>query len=534
MALNNVYILKDDGYKKTSAEEAAQTYKYSVSSETETFVCGTCRQGVTFVNSGERVPFFRHANSSDDCEDKIIGCASGYSKTNIIGFDLPLRVCIKDNRELNIELGFLPLTDAQMNYAEANNSSVEILDDTFTSLIGKIQINLERFSTEETIYYSLGSTISSIYRISLSSSAVYKLKTIWPQTVLGFDNKGTLFTCLENNVDKGKVIGKKVPYRGYVQVGIRYLLFIHRSMSLLYSTSMKIEKIGSFSSYDLFAIQATKFDRDTSQFFWKLGYNLNNELVKLYEVWPPCKQSTHVVWHNSDILYLYEKGNSRLKTYPSNLNSMVVKNTSFSKLYRILTTDINGYSTQQFVSAMHDMNQRYVLRYAVLNKKQLLTDVKITSAIVMDKNDKAIPFETLNELPKDQIVYIVVPYDGFIEEIRKGVIQRRIFCKSNERTEIHIVWGSKLVIYQGLDIVGVLEFIRPDERVSNNDDEIVLELEKLKGHPTSIGHDIGRIGIYLRNYPKTRQWLLKCIRIGKIDRMALKYLLRNIIRRDFK
>jgi hypothetical protein len=534
MALDNVYISTNNGYKKISAEEAAIHYHNTVTFDSETFVCGTCRQWVTFVNSGTRVPFFRHANSSDDCEDKMIGSASGYSKTNIIGFDLPLKVSIRNKKKLELELGFLPLSDAQMDWAKDNNLSLEVLDNSSQLLLGILKVNHERFSTEKTVYYSIGNSISSRYKIILldDSNSKNNLKTIWPQTVMGFDNHGTLFSYKDTGGNGENIIGKKVPNRGSVQIGVPYLLFIHRTNTVSHTENIKFDKIACFSSYNLYIIKAIQFNKDTSRFFWQLGYNLTEGLVKICEVWPPCKQSTHIVWHNSEVLYFYKKGNSFLKTYPNIYSSEIVKNTNESALYRILTRSSTAYNTQQFVSAHNEMNVRYVLRYAVLNKKRLLIPTKNTSAQVTDRDDNEISFGTLSKLPRKRILYVTISYDGFVDVIERGIVERRVICKSGEKAEINVDWGSKLVIYQGLDIAGTLEFVRKNGNGIDNDDTLVFKLQRFTGNTISIGHELGRIAIHLEHLPKTKQWLLQHIKMGEIDRMALKYLMQKITRRD--
>lgn len=97
------------GYRRVSIEEACSMYPYTVSANSEIFVCSLCAQPVCLTTPGKQRRNFRHnsATQNKECEDRAqayVRASTGYNC-----HPMPLRIKVAHGNYL-LELGFFSYT----------------------------------------------------------------------------------------------------------------------------------------------------------------------------------------------------------------------------------------------------------------------------------------------------------------------------------------------------------------------------------------------------------------------------------------
>lgn len=499
--LQHVSIWNNEhGWQHITPEEAAKEFAYSVSSDWQRFMCESCGQYATFVN-GANTPHFKHPRGSKDCDEKITSYRN-YHLTNPQGFSLPLKIKINDNK-IELLIGFLPIPNNIFSKLEEENVKLSIIANE--KVLRQFSINESRFSLEHTTYLSVGDNIAKEYRISYPDMNS-QLKVFWPIIVNGINPEGTVFDYES---------GKRLPQNASVIVGKTYLIIIDKRKYIHSGEDISITKECSFKDYDVIKVVANKLSRSADDFFRYFSCRLTDNPATLTLLYPFSVNSSHVIRHTENKVWFY-KTNGFIDVYP------------YVYLYNQVSNEgifpISG-GLQQLISVSRFEQHTSVLRYTLLKKVDFI-DEKPTLPLlqVFDNLNEPITVGTHDSLPKDREMHIVSEYDGFVLIIKNNSTIDKIILKSDVKVIIDVDYDLTYQIYQGLDCHYELHY-KKRSCSSISDEALLLELQNFKHDFVSITHSIHILANYLSLYPKSKQWLRKQIKNGKINKKAIKRIL---------
>ena len=503
-SLTRVSIWENEhGWQPTNAQIVAQTHKHSIGIDSKLFLCELCGQYASFVN-GAYTPFFRHPIGSTDCVEKA---DTPYLKANPLGFSLPLRIKI-ENGHLDVQIGFLPVGEAKLNNLQHEGAQLSILIGDRN--IKTYNIDHSRFMTDSVSYLSVGANIAERYNIDCGGKVE---RIFWPTIVEGVYKDGSLFD---------KTSGKRLPHNANVEVGREYLLISKRQC--LYSSSyggIEIEQMSFTDNYFIYVVKATSLSRYAADFFLTLKARLTDSPTELIQLYPFVLRASHTVIHNASKLWFY-KSNGFVDTCPAG---------SFKELSQNIV-EVKGVS-QKILSLSRFEERTSVLRFIMLRKDVSCFDKAVCkhhepTVNVCDDDNVEISTGQHSTLPKGRAIKVSPEFDGFINvlDIFSGLLLKRYDLKNGTKITINVEFGQRYRIFQGLDCLHDLTFIREKKINSIADEQILRNLRSYKGQSVTISHNFGAIVEKLEKMPLSRLWVMKQIRRGSIDKGAKDYLIK--------
>lgn len=513
MPLENVSVWRNGrGWSHTTPDEALEKYPNGSSSADKIFLCESCGQNASFVVGDIQTHHFRHPTGSKECKDKQKAWSS-YYRTNKLGFSLPIKIKLCAN-DINIYIGFLPLTVQQLTKAMLNKVALTISSDF--QIISTFRISHERFSSEHITYVSIGNKLSERYRINYSNADA-SLSTIWPQIIYGFDSLGTLFDS---------VTGKRLPVNADIEISRDYYL-ISKSYYSHGRSDISIERIRNISNgWQIYRVKALRLTKQAAEFFLNFRARLTDVPAYITPLWPPSVQSSHIVSHESVPVFFYHKGGGCVEVWP------------YARVYQDAVAEtegdiysFSGNSIQQVMSVSRFSQRTSVLRYIILNKKELaLESKKLPEVVISDDFGKEITTGVNHGLPPDKTITITPQYDGVVEVRKSNRLIERANTKSSEPIVITVNWGYSVSIYQGMDLSAEVSFVRK-HRSTEDDIELLKQLRSYKCQMIPISHEAGKLAVKLGELPETKRWLLSQIRRGYISEDSLKRIKTTMVKR---
>lgn len=512
--LENVSVWRNGhGWSHTTPDEAHEMFPYGSSSTDKIFLCESCGQYASFVVGNYQIHHFRHPAGSNDCKDKQVAWSS-YYQTNKLGFSLPIKIklCAKD---IDISIGFLPLTVQQLSKAMQNKAAVTI--SAGSQIISTLLISHERFSSEHITYVLIGNKVSERYTLNYSNDDP-SLSTIWPKVINGFDSMGTLFDG---------ATGKRLPVNADVEICREYYLISKGYYWHDYS-DISFERIQNISnSWQVYRIKAMQLTKQAAEYFLNFGARLTDVPAYITPLWPPSVQASHIVTHESDPVIFYHKGRGCVEVWPYtrvHLDAVAEIKGNICSFY--------GNSIQQVMSVSRFSQRTAVLRYIVLNKKQitLKRSRKLLDVVISDDFGNKIAPGVYHGLPPGKTISITAPYDGVVEVRLSDRLIERFNTKGSEPILITVNWGYVVFVYLGMDLSAEISFERK-HKGTENDIELLKQLKLYKGQMIPISHEIGKLAVKLGELPKTKRWLLSQIRCGYISEYSLELIKTTITSR---
>jgi hypothetical protein len=182
-------------------------------------------------------------------------------------------------------------------------------------------------------------------------------------------------------------------------------------------------------------------------------------------------------------------------------------------------------SIKQILSLSRFEEHTGVLRYIMLRKVSSISQpIKAPKVTVVDSKNSVVPPGESKVLPQKRFISVTPEYDGMIKVFKGELEIDRVPLKGGCAACVDVDWNRSYRIYQGLDCVYKISFKRPKAAKVISDDDILKLLSGLKGKEVSVSHSLGSLSGKLADMPKTRIWLLKRIRTGKIYDSAIKIL----------
>ena len=507
-SLQHVCIWSDNGWKHITASEAAKIHPGgTVSAHSGLFMCELCGQYVHLIQGEYQVPHFRHSSSekNKDCSERTFA-SSYYFTYRAVEYDLPIRIIGIKSSSFQFELGLIKVPE-------------NLLTNDFYITIKPVDYNVsdfvyskERINTDGITYLSIGEIPYTEYTLSYPEIS-NNLSSYWPKKVNGIDLNGTLFE---------KISGRKLPYDSDVEVNKEYYLLTNRVLFGTFS-GIKIKEIClkrvHGNAFYLYLVSADELNEDAAKFFLRYHYRLTPKPISMQPIWPPYAQGSYIIKYNQKSVYMLLKGNVEdIKTFPTaNLHHFLIDD--FNKLYNISCSE-----RQQLIST----GRSNVLQYAYFWKEPIDSEVFEPEFSVTDIDGNYINDGECTDLPKNRIIRIYTAYDGETIIIKDGMVFNKIRISAQKEINIDgISYGVQVQLLIGLDCIWECKFVKDViENVIVNEEEILKYIQCNGGSMLVLPHSLFNMAVELKQYPKIHQWILKCVRDGKISEQSFRRLQR--------
>lgn len=494
----------------TARKAAMKTNWHSVSVHSGLFKCELCQQKVTLVAEGNRVPFFRHSRGEDNknCPERTI--MDNHSGDLIVIFNpenlpVPLRLKVNsDNHFEGIELGLLAIPENIIQ--KCVNRQFRIVPQGQERHV----YNLERLKQKGITYVDVGMFPAEKYSIRMDS----RLKDYLPSTVAGISEAGAVF-----NTEKGKMLPKDAD----VRVGQKY--YILRRGNFDNVDTLKDIQIDSLfkigKGWRIYKVEAKKFSEAAEKFFMKFHCQLTENPVQLKVIWPLYKKEPYLIKHNKTDTVVFAEGNHiKVQSYPeSEFDKEEFHNKKDNK--KELIVHVKNSDRNQVIFA----GRSSILKYMYLWKEKL--DGKAERPLIEVKDIRGNEFVDGSHytLPIKKRISITCPVDGFFVHKHKNRILEKRSLPADEPTVLDCVQYDDIIsVFQGLDKIYEISFIRRKSETPNNEMKILQKLSGMRGQKIVIGPAFGTIVSKLIQYPGLQRWIIQQIRHGYIYEEALRYL----------
>lgn len=103
---------------------------------------------------------------------------------------------------------------------------------------------------------------------------------------------------------------------------------------------------------------------------------------------------------------------------------------------------------------------------------------------------------------------------------------------NNDKKEIG--FGNQLIILQGLDVIYDIFFMKKASSRSQNEEKIILQLERCQGRIITETINLGRVFQELKNYPKLQMWFKKKLRQVRLTEEMLILIKRFLFHKCYQ
>lgn len=489
------------GYRRVSIEEACSMYPYTVSANSEIFVCSLCAQPVCLTTPGKQRRNFRHnsATQNKECEDR----AQAYVRASM-GYNchpMPLRIKVAHGNYL-LELGFFRTPSSATSGPRCQK--IIITDDNKQQHI----YSFERLSLEGVTYLNVGNIPSTEYHLSYDHPSS-NLDRYWPSKTTGVNIRGSFFDC-----STGKILysgSKAYPYRDYYLLQRRSIGYVPHGISY---ESIAETRTGSFTTWYLYKIHVQDFSASVARFFLERSIFLTEKPVVFYPIWPPYVEDPYFLYHHDPRMYFYMQGeDAELSIYPTTIYAQH-QNLDDGKLYRVYAA-----SKEQLLS----LGQSGAIGFSYLMTKPLDMVSAFPEVQIKNIDGKLISEVTCNQLPKGKQIIIQAPFDGKVILLKNDkILEIRHIAAEVILTVDDLSFGREVRIFQSCDVIRNIKFEKPknDTDTSALDRQLVEKLRSCKGVLMPVPHSIGAVVGKLTHFPLTKEWFCSKTKEGRISRTA--------------
>ena len=517
-SLTHVCMWSKNGWKQITAEEASELHpEGTVSAYSGLFMCELCGQYVSLTAKGRYNSYFRHTSNekSKDCPDKISGTSY------IVSYDpseheLPIRIIISQNRTFHFELGLVCIPQELLS----ENMQIKIIPNNRYSQ--PLIYSRERLNSDSISYVSLGEIPYSKYHLDIIG-VDKRIQDYWPNDITGIDVSGTLFE---------KNSGIRLPYDSDIQLNVPYYYLTTDGNLDKYRYSkinnISVEKIFKrkcgFSYYYLYEIVANSMNEAAAKFFLEHHYRLTENPIAIQPIWPPYIENRYMIKHNEKNTFFHVKGNIQfIKTFPP-ISTFLLCNLDTSKLYELEFQD----RQQLLISA----GRIHALQYTYFWREPITYIHEEPKFLISDIFGNMIEFGDLNEIPPKGILRIKSNYDGKAVIHKNNFIINKIKVNANQLTELYdIAFETCISFYVGLDCVRKIAVKRLKKDIQTEEAYFFEEIIHMRGAFIPIPHSLKNIARAYRHDAAFYQWIMKCIREGKICEQAFRKLQKAYLQR---
>lgn len=498
------------GWIRITAKDAQNYYSSYVPSSDKTFICDLCHKHVAFMTGGKFVSHFKHNGGDPDkeCADRTQAFALSQHASLSKTITNPIRIIIEANT-IDLQIGFLPLPISKLDEAEELKIKVCLSSDN--KLLLTKNINNSNFSSEETVFYSVGDAYSDKYTLRVIPSDMAASYPLFNREFLGLNSFGTLFNYHS---------GKKMPLDGDIEVGEKYYLLTKSYIRP--PRYISITKLISNNIYSIYVISAEKITKETTDFFFKFRCRLTASPTKLISLWPILHESESYIETSKQHIYFLLKGDSSLKLEPSYLNKSV-KIYSINTNNRVQLIHIDNISRIRMLWAARLSVLRYLLLYHSSSERTLST-IDYGSEVIQTEDQQFFSSGIYSALPKKNRLYIVTKYDGKVIHKRNGLLYYSEKIRADQTVIIDkITWGDDIKVYHGMDEVASLLFIRCDAW-NISDINFYKSLLSCKGRQIPFSSRNSWILTQVSDMPKTKAFIRDALNKRYINSNALNMI----------
>lgn len=513
-SLNHVCMWSESGWKRVTAEEAAELHPGgTVSAHSGLFMCDLCGQYVTLTDGFYRDRYFKHSSYeyNKDCPERSKN-SSYYPTYEPKRYELPIRLVNVSESYFSLEIGLLKVPQQLLDMAEDKRIEIISNDESYI-------YNFERLEVDRITYLSVGNTPSKEYIINSDK----KLRDYWPRKVRGIQDYGCIF---EFNS------GKKLVADANVLLNTSYMLLTELSEYcidfLCNIKGIQYKKLSFYGMWNIYEIKATSFTEDAAKFFLKFHCRLTDSPVLFQPIWPLYVETPHLIKYNSNYMFIHTGGKKDLsiKSFPYTYTDRVrVQNDSF--LYKVNISD-----RQQLIAT----GMTNVQKYAYFWNEKLNQKTEKQNIDVSDDKNNILASGVYDKLPVNETIKVISACDGYILIKRNNIVIRKITIKAEEKCLINsICFGTHIEVYQGLDFVWSIEFIRSPNVIIGEDNILVDKLKTLnKGKFISVDYKFNMFILALNELKLTKAYLYETKRKGKVSQQMYRYLNKYVIERKLK
>ena len=280
----------------------------------------------------------------------------------------------------------------------------------------------------------------------------------------------------------------------------------------------------SWETWKVYEIVADVFNEETARFFLDYHCRLTENPVRLYPLWPVYVESPYLIFHKDNNMKVFFQGDASPKLFPEKYI-----NRRISGKASLLCFQSND--RQQMLS----VGRSKVLEYVYFWKNELDYKAKEPRVEVKDIENNIIDSGEQKELPKNNMLLIIAPMDGEIVLKKGKEIVNKYKLISNQKLFIdELFYGITVEILQGLDCVWRVHYLKEKKTKIKEEQELLQELQKVKGGLIPIPHTMGSLVYKMKGYPELRKWLYEKIRNGHIEDKALLLLKKRFERKGEK
>ncbi|WP_294556726.1 hypothetical protein [uncultured Mailhella sp.] len=529
MSLSHVLMWSDKyGYQPVTEYDAARDCPYTVSARSKIFVCGICGQGVTFTAGRERIRHFRHdqAAQNKDCEDRsqTYGYNLPFSSFSARICTLPLRLRTEGPGRWRLELGLLALQKAVLEGCTRKLLCIE--NDRGETYRYNLK---DRLQPDRLTWLDAGDYPSKIFRLSLDDHSA--LPSLWPQSADGLADV-TLFEA---------ETGRRLPFFPDVQVNREYIAVFRERFDPGYCFNVRVtlipRSVHGWFNCDVYRVKTLSFSREAASFFLRLRANLKRQAPLIFPLWPVVIRTPHLIYHNADELFIFLEGeNVSVQSFPRVPLPEIVHRDS-ARLIRFACG-----IRKQLVSGTSDApllqlgRFSHVLRYDYFIRQPLDRATSPPGVTVTDHKGNELKGDLLEGVRPGTLLYVRGPFDGEVWlKSEDSPLTERYTLKGGEVLELKAGMGQTLTIFQGLDSMRTIVFVRPgqtgestegreqpksDDASGWTDMQLCRRLKRMHGDEEEASRALAECLRFFRGWRLVEAWLRQRQSEGTVSRRA--------------
>ena len=521
--LEHVGYITANGIKYISIEEACKLYPHKgISSDDGYFVCLSCGHTVCLTSPSPYVTrHFKHSRADEDkdCEDRSIAYSHSVyhgihpNSINFNNLPFPFRLKVSEsNVDLQIGLYALP---------------VDVLDkvsrDHFT-IKGKgidYEYSASRLSPYHTTYFSVGNNVCESYLL-IQENKQSILSRYYPVRIPGISDEYGAFFDAETGV--------KIPYEGHIREKKAYYFLTREKLYCRSSYGVTVNRIASVrkdksTEYFIYKVRADRIMRSSILFFLKYRVYLTRIPIGIRSIWPPCIETSHMIYHDAERIFLMLQGQDEIIPYICP-GSQVCRNESIVDGYKLLTA--SSGRAQQLIA----YGDQGVDGFKCISRNPISLPETVPLVNVFKNATGDTQASENGVIPYSKALYFNVEYDGFCRIRRDGVLRDEIVFKADEIYSIKdLAKTDSLEFYVGFDLIAKYCFVdkRALKNSENNRRDLLLKELQLCGPPyMRVGRSLSVLAKVMKQDKDIYMWLQQQLKKGKISKKAMSLLLAEV------
>ncbi|KKG83063.1 hypothetical protein [Methanosarcina mazei] len=494
------------------------------------YSCILCGEPVKFYRGEIQKSHFRHERGS------IIAQTCEFYTTNMSEFSeeelrkkitgLPFYLKQIDT-SFKLYIGFWPVDDLTLTEEKRIGQKITIKNDR------KLQIeaiDLEKIHANKTYRLPI-SLVYNSYKLKYKISGT-PISEIWGEKTSRIFSNGLFFRI-------GSIYSRSINLNGIITTDTSYYLLSQSSVTN--KSYFKVEESYSLlnkgkEKWKIYKIRFTKITRESSKYARDLHVQLLEKPPEIIPLWPPSIQKDRKYIHQETGIstYCLSSSNKYGKWEVAILNKHKKQSYRFEIFLQdpIFSIDVDNHikylsffdTDNDFEVAMvaRDKKKNIQCRQPSLELKWMKKEIIPGSELKAIKNaDLSIKSDMKCDITR---MRNHIPYEIFRNEL--SVLSFPDLSN-----------GDTIIIRHGLDILATLYFRRTKKIThdiySNNlkdnlkDEALYQKLLQQRGTFTAAPIQFKYIAARLENYPKTREYLKKALKTGRISKQAVDHFLKN-------